>query len=274
MKSPDNSHAQPVRSTRLLRGFITLTILVTWTEIAFLHFRGSFHNHFMYAPFFAFPAAVLLGVISTLKSGERRSAASFRIPALIFMLEGCVGTLLHIRGLTKEMGGLRNWKYNVQTGPPFPAPAQVALVGTAGVAAASGIRPPKLARVVDLTNALGYLLIATEAAWNHYRGYFYNKLMFVPAVVGPTLALVHIGSLFGLGKARKARAPLSALAAIAGLIGFTMHIRHIAKWRGGFRDPWDQPRWDRLFFGPPLFVPLQFLVYGVLALLTARPESR
>jgi hypothetical protein len=272
MEAPAKLQTPTVRSTRLLRGFITVTILVTWTELAFLHFRGSFHNHFMYAPLFAFPLAVVLGVISTLKGNERRSAVSFRVPALIYMLEGLVGTALHVRGIAKEMGGVHNWKYNVQTGPPFPAPAQVALVGAVGIAAAD-VAPAKLARVVDLANALGYLLIATEAAWNHYRGYFYNKLMFIPVTVGPLMGLTHLGSLFGVGKTRKVRTPLSVLAVVAGLIGFGMHVYHIKKWRGGFRDPWGRPRWDRLFFGPPLFVPLQFLVYGVLALLTSRSDS-
>lgn len=274
MQSPGQTPSKRTRSTRMLRGFITLTIFVTWTELAFLHFRGSFHDHFMYAPFLAFPLAVLLGVIGLLKNDEQRSRRSFRIPVLIYALEGLAGTFFHLRGLGKEMGGTHNWKYNVQTGPPFTAPPQVALVGLAGMAAASDVSPTKLARVVDVTNALGYLFIATEAAWNHWRGYFYNKLMFIPALVGPLMALLHLGSLFNVGKTRKVRGPLSALSVLAGVIGFGMHVYHIKKWRGGFRDPWGKPRWDRLFFGPPLFVPLQFLVYGVLSLLTARSESR
>jgi hypothetical protein len=274
MRAPVKTQTMPARSARLLRGFITLTILVTWTELAFLHFRGSFHSHFMYAPFFAFPLAVLLGIASLLKGDEARSRRSFRIPTLIFALEGLVGSVLHVRGITKEMGGVHNWKFNVQTGPPFPAPAQVALVGAVGVAASSDLSPRKLARVTDLANALGYLLIATEAAWNHWRGYFYNKLMFVPVTVGPVMALMHLGSLLDVRRSRKLRTPFSILAVVAGGIGFAMHIYHFTKRRGGFRDRWGQPRWDALFFGPPLFVPLMFVVYGMLALLTAGSDSR
>lgn len=47
------------------------------------------------------------------------------------------GTLFHLRGIGRQMGGFDNWRYNAVTGPPLPAPPQVALLGLASVVASA-----------------------------------------------------------------------------------------------------------------------------------------
>ena len=75
------------------------------------------------------------GRISGFIKDERRSRDIFRPVAWWLTILGTVGTLFHVRGITRQMGGFHNWKYNVVAGPPFLAPMQMALFGLLGVAA-------------------------------------------------------------------------------------------------------------------------------------------
>jgi hypothetical protein len=168
------------------------------------------------------------------------------------------------------MGGYYNWRYNVMMGPPFPAPAQLGLIGAAGAAAAMGdLSDEQLEGVTDGTNALGYLLVALFAGWSHWEGYFFNKIMFVPVTLAPLMALIHIGNLLKVRVARTLKAPLSVLSVIAGLVGMGMHIFHVVKRRGGFRNQRGKIAWRNLFYGPPLLAPLLMMAYGMIGLATA-----
>src|SRR5687768_878076 len=117
---------------RLLRLGLTLAILPLWYEIAVLHYRGSFQSRFMWVPVLSLPAVMAGGVASGLKKEERRSRDLFRPFASLMTVIGTLGTFFHLRGIARQMGGFYNWKYNFVTGPPFPAPMQVALLGLLG----------------------------------------------------------------------------------------------------------------------------------------------
>ena len=52
------------------------------------------------------------------------------------MVNGLQGTYLHARGVAQKPGGWRNWRYNVEMGPPLLAPLLVTLVGGMGLVAA------------------------------------------------------------------------------------------------------------------------------------------
>jgi hypothetical protein len=48
---------------------------------------------------------------------------------------GLQGTYLHARGVAQKPGGWRNWRYNMEMGPPLFAPMLAAMVGGMGLLA-------------------------------------------------------------------------------------------------------------------------------------------
>jgi hypothetical protein len=253
---------------RLLRLAVAGSIPPLWAEIALLHFRGSFQSRFMWIPVAGLPTVFLGGTASTLMGDERAARALFRPLAWLLVVIGAGGTFFHLRGIGRQMGGFRNWKYNAVTGPPLPAPPQVALLGLLGVAASS---PPtasepaeqdSLVRWARAINAISYALLGTEAGYNHWIGGYGNKVMYTPVVLSPMLMLAHLAVLAGVKGVRKAELALSTLAAVGGLVGFTFHLRNIRRRSGGFS-------WQNLFYGPPAVAPLQLSGQGILGLLAA-----
>lgn len=109
-------------------------LLGTAAEAALLHFRGAFHNPFMYLPV-SVPtvSAALIGKAAISQTGERRPITRFwlRLTALL----GFAGAGFHIMGVARSMGGWRNWSQNVLNGPPIPAPPSFTGLALAGLAA-------------------------------------------------------------------------------------------------------------------------------------------
>jgi hypothetical protein len=257
---------------RLIRLGLILTIPPFWYEISVLHFRGSFQNRFMFGPVLGLPTVLSSTVASALKKDERRSREILRPFAWLMTALGILGTWFHLRGIARQMGGYYNWKYNIVTGPPFPAPMQVALFGLLGSLASKPLsgnpfrskhkEEQKLVRSARAINACSCILLAIEAGYNHWSGNFFNPLMYTPVVVGPLQAMTHFAALMRSRFARTMELPLSAFSAIAGLIGFSFHIRNIFRRPGGLT-------WQNLFYGPPTVAALQLTAQGIIGLLIA-----
>jgi hypothetical protein len=82
-------------------------------------------------------AAALLGH-ATLKPRVRRAwltRAWLRFTALL----GFAGVGFHAYGVSRAMGGWRNWSQNVLNGPPLPAPPSFTALAIAGLAALSAL---------------------------------------------------------------------------------------------------------------------------------------
>jgi hypothetical protein len=257
---------------RLLRLGLTLAIPPLWYEIAVLHYRGAFQNRFMWIPVLSLPAVMASGVASALKREERRARDIFRPFAWWMAIVGTVGSLFHLRGIARQMGGFYNWKYNVVTGPPILAPAQVALLGLLSVAASRRVSynlpgskhgdEVSLVQTARWVNALSYLLIGIEAGYNHWTGNFFNRLMYTPLLVNPVVALVHFAALWRSRLAQTLELPLSALSTLVGLVGFNFHIGNLLGRPGRLS-------WQNLFYGPPIMVPLQITGQGLMGVLIA-----
>ncbi len=255
---------------RLLRLLVTVSVAPLWAEITMLHDRGSFQDPFMYVPVASLPIAFSGMLASDIKRDECRSRSLFRPFAAWLAFLGIAGSLFHLIGIRRQMGGFYDWKFNVVTGPPFPAPPQVGLLGLIGLAASA---PPskgenqRLAKWIDAVNSAGYLLLATEAGYNHWKGNFFNPIMFVPLVLGPTGSLAHISSTLRPQNMRKPILPLSILASLVGLAGFGFHLWNISKRPG---------KWSlhNFFYGAPAAAPLQMTAYGLMGLLAAIYRSR
>ncbi len=110
-------------------------LLGTVAEVGLLHFRGAFHDPFMYVPVTLPPATSLaIGVALARPDGAAPRIARNMLRATAVM--GLAGTGFHIYGVSRNMGGWRNWTQNVLQGPPTPAPigfAGLALSGLAGL---------------------------------------------------------------------------------------------------------------------------------------------
>jgi hypothetical protein len=250
---------------RLLRLLITLSIPPLWFEIAVLHYRGSFQSRYMVIPVASLPPAFLGGIISNLTADDHRSRLVMRPVALELATLGIAGTFFHLRGVQRQMGGFENWQYNVMTGPPFPAPPHVAI---AGILATLASTPPDqidnkdLIQWIRACNTFAYALLAIEAGYEHYKGYFFNKVMFTPVILSPTLMLIHMGAMTGNNTFRGLEKWLSLAAAVAGLIGFRFHIKNLQYRTGGIS-------WQNLFYGAPVVAPLQLTSQGLLGFLAA-----
>jgi hypothetical protein len=125
----------------------------------------------------------------------------------------------------------------------------------------------QLAAITTASTALLWVDNLSE----HYRGGFQRRLMYVPIVANPVVALAgvvnvvtrgrHAGRLFGL---------LSATQTAVAAVGFIEHQRGIHNKPGG-----NGPR-QYLFnawYGPPVAAPLQYLGLGVMGMMATVPYS-
>ncbi|HEX5327744.1 MAG TPA: hypothetical protein VFW75_13835 [Acetobacteraceae bacterium] len=123
-----------VPAGRAVAAATSLGLLGTVAEAGLLHFRGAYHDPFMYLPVTVPPlTAALIGNAALGRTCERRPLARFwlRFTALL----GFVGAGFHAIGVARNMGGWRNWSQNVLNGPPIPAPPSFTGLALAGLAA-------------------------------------------------------------------------------------------------------------------------------------------
>lgn len=110
------------RSTSLVRatGWISAVgLLGTVGEAALLHFRGAFHNPAMWLPI-AVPPVAAASLVRDLSRGAPHRATSALMATTASL--GLAGAGLHAFGISRRMGGWRNWRQNLLAGPPLPAP--------------------------------------------------------------------------------------------------------------------------------------------------------
>lgn len=111
-------------------------IIGTTAEAALLHYRGAFQNPFMLVPVTLPPVtAVLLGY-AAFSRGER-AAKLARLALMATAAAGVAGVGFHAYGVSRAMGGWRNWSQNLLDGPPLPAPPAFTAISIAGLAALS-----------------------------------------------------------------------------------------------------------------------------------------
>ena len=119
---------------RVVAAATSLGLLGTVGEAGLLHFRGAYHDPFMYLPVTIPPfTAALIGHAAFGRTHERRPMTRFwlRFTALL----GVAGTGFHALGVARNMGGWRNWRQNLLNGPPLPAPPSFTGLALAGLAA-------------------------------------------------------------------------------------------------------------------------------------------
>ena len=119
---------------RVVAATTAASLLGTTAEAGLLHFRGAFHNPAMLLPVTMPPvAAVLLGAAAAGDAAKARKASRLWIAATAAM--GVAGVAFHAYGVSRGMGGWRNWRQNAFAGPPLPAPPSFTGLALAGLAA-------------------------------------------------------------------------------------------------------------------------------------------
>ena len=109
-------------------------LLGTTGEAGLLHFRGAYHNPFMLVPITLPPIGAAL--LMSAAAGQRGPAHRLtRWWMRLLALMGFVGVGFHAYGVSRNMGGWRNWSQNILNGPPLPAPPSFAGLALAGLAA-------------------------------------------------------------------------------------------------------------------------------------------
>jgi hypothetical protein len=118
---------------RMLAGVTAAGLAGTVGEAGLLHFRGAYQNPAMFAPVTIPPiAAALLGAcaLRPKRTSNQLTRWWLRLTALI----GLAGVGFHAHGVSRSMGGWRNWSQNVLNGPPLPAPPSFTGLALAGLA--------------------------------------------------------------------------------------------------------------------------------------------
>jgi len=121
---------------RMLAGIAAAGLAGTVGEAGLLHFRGAYQDPAMFAPVTVPPvAAALLGTAALRPSRTANRLARWwlRLTALL----GFAGVGFHAYGVSRNMGGWRNWRQNLLNGPPLPAPPSFIGLALAGLAALS-----------------------------------------------------------------------------------------------------------------------------------------
>ncbi|HEY1503404.1 MAG TPA: hypothetical protein VGF92_03840 [Stellaceae bacterium] len=114
---------------------VSLGLLGTSAEAALLHFRGAYHNPAMVIPVTAPPIAA--GLLLGASADPGRSHPFARWALRLVAGVGLLGSAFHAYGISRNMGGWRNWSQNILNGPPLPAPPAFTALAIAGLAALS-----------------------------------------------------------------------------------------------------------------------------------------
>lgn len=124
----------PFQDGRALCAIVSAALAGTTGEVALLHFRGAYHNPFMWLPVTIAPVtAAMLAVhaAAPARASRRLARAWLAITGVL----GLGGIGFHARGVARQMGGWRNWRQNVLSGPPLPAPPSLTALALGGMSA-------------------------------------------------------------------------------------------------------------------------------------------
>jgi hypothetical protein len=122
---------------RVLSALTGVGLAGTSGEAGLLHFRGAFQNPFMWLPVTVPPLAAALMLAAAL--GPARAGRRWFTRAWLALtgVLGVGGVGFHAYGVHRQMGGWRNTRQNLLSGPPLPAPPSFSALALAGLATLS-----------------------------------------------------------------------------------------------------------------------------------------
>ena len=127
----------PLRSGRAIGALTSAGLVGTAAEAGLLHFRGAYHNPFMWAPVTLPPLTAAALARDSIRGEPGRGTAAL---LTLTVLLGFVGSAFHAYGVSRNMGGWVNWRQNLVVGPPVPAPPSFTGLALAGLGALALMR--------------------------------------------------------------------------------------------------------------------------------------
>lgn len=121
------------RFERSLAAMAAAGAAITAVEIFTEHDSASFGNKMMWWPIFVVPTLAPAGVAAV--ANKKAAKTVLPIASAMVIANGLQGTFLHWRGILQKPGGLHNFVYNVEMGPPVFAPLLATMVGGMGLVA-------------------------------------------------------------------------------------------------------------------------------------------
>jgi hypothetical protein len=118
---------------RALAALTSIGLFGTAGEAGLLHLRGAYHNPAMWLPVSLPPIAASFMAANALARTPRHRRVTrwwLRLTTLL----GFLGSGFHVYGVSRGMGGWRNWSQNLLNGPPIPAPPSFTGLALAGLA--------------------------------------------------------------------------------------------------------------------------------------------
>lgn len=127
------ANARAGRLQRTLSVTAAASALPLAFEVYVEHYKGSFGDPWEWAPLACTPPIVVAGVAGA--CSERAARTALPAASALYALNGVVGSALHLRGVWRKPGGLKEPAYNLVMGPPLLAPGSFLLVGALGMLA-------------------------------------------------------------------------------------------------------------------------------------------
>ncbi|MCL4486976.1 MAG: hypothetical protein M1570_02445 [Chloroflexi bacterium] len=287
---------QEIRAGRFQRSMAILaafSAIVSGFEAYVQHRRGAFSHRMMWTPILLTPPMVLASAAAIFSA--RAARLLLPITSVAALVDGVVGFFLHLRGIQRMPGGFRIGQYNVVMGPPIFAPLLVTLVGILGLLAAflrreesprdlrfsiydlgktkstgrgtkseifnlkSEIAIGRFQQGMALVSAFLGILAGGEAYFEHLRGSYNQRVMWLPVWVTPPMVVAAIGAAKSRTIARNVLPWTSAVTFFTGTLGFLLHLRGIKRMPGGVHN-----LEFNVMMGPPVFAPLLFSAVGLL----------
>ena len=111
---------------------VAVAFVVVGAQAFLLHWRAAFHNKAMYAPVAAAPVVAVAGVAAAITRNDTVGPIAAGVFAAGLLI-GIIGTVLHLQGTARRVGGFT--LRNLTAGPPPLLPlAFGALALTGGLA--------------------------------------------------------------------------------------------------------------------------------------------
>jgi hypothetical protein len=301
-------HIREGRFQRSLALVTAFSSLLSGLEATYEHYLGSYSQRVMYTPVLLSIGLCVTGVWAVFN----RWAARVMLPivSLLTIVDGVVGTILHINGVRRKPGGWRIPVFNVTMGPPLLAPLLFGISGFLGLvttflrreddttcpplrphhrqrsllsevlpqaftrdisAAEQDIREGRFQRMMAVAAAVAAFCSGFEALYSHYKNNFIYRIEWVPILLTPLVMFAGIGTIWSRMIGKVLLPITSALALVSGMVGLFYHVRGILRRPGGAKKPL-----YNLIYGPPVFAPLLFSATGFLGLLASllRRERR
>ena len=122
------------RLQRTLSASAAASVVPLTFEVYLEHYKGSFGDRWEWLPIACAPPVMAAGVAGVFS--ERAARTWLPATSAVYALNGAIGAFLHLRGVARKPGGLKEPIYNLVMGPPLLAPGSLVLVGSIGMLAA------------------------------------------------------------------------------------------------------------------------------------------